>query len=590
MSGYITLLTVPILMTLVTVGFLAMMYFNLLTVTDNRTNQDATKDAVVAHYSWLLSLEESINSGAAFTGSLDSTQCGLGKWLGGLSAEDLENPVIAEAVQHLKAPHDYIHSQALSILDKAAINHDNAYATYLKEIKPRVTEIIADITVVTNEYGRMSAAGYTQLQKNIAQLIIICVLLIAVGLVFSIVLGRKTAKRISYPVQRVAEWSKELALGKDDVDTNEIDLSGIPPENEVHVMTKAFKEMALGLQNNVKVIKRVAEGDLTAFVDIRSKEDTLGQNIYRMVQSNDLMFASILEVSGDVAANANQISTASDALAASATEQAASVTQLSESIKHVSRLATDNVSKVHVVLDNFEGIQTDVRSSTDQMEQLVTAVEEIRLASDRVSSVIKSIEDIAFQTNILALNAAIEAARAGTAGKGFAVVADEVRQLALKSSTAADESKVIIQSTIEKSYEGTKMAKRTHENFGKIANEIINTSGVIDAISEASRQQETEIGSVYENITSIAAIAESNAASCEESSAASSEMQQSASILKQQMSKFTLRQREFGKPYIPVEKQNDEQFIAEANANYQQMLAKMDRNDKVFAEIAAKKY
>ena len=95
---------------------------------------------------------------------------------------------------------------------------------------------------------------------------------------------------------------------------------------------------------------------------------------------------------------------------------------------------------------------------------------------------------------------------------------------------------------------------------------------------------------MYENITSIAAIAESNAASCEESSAASSEMQQSASILKQQMSKFTLRQREFGKPYIPVEKQNDEQFIAEANANYQQMLAKMDRNDKVFAEIAAKKY
>ena len=578
--GYLVLILVPILMTAVTLFYLNGVQKDFRVVTKNRINQTATKDAIVGHYSWLIGLSDTINEGVEFKGSLDPTTCGLGKWLASVSEEDKKDPAIAKAIADLQAPHEHIHKSASALIELSKTNPTAAYDQYITEIKPKVSGIIANINIINTQYKQFEEVGSDLLAARIQNLTWICIGLLLLGVAASTLIGIKIANRTSAPIRAVAKWSQSLAIGDDRIDFNTVDISKIHPENEISVMIRSFTQMAKSIQENVGVVKRVADGDLTAFVDVRSSQDSLGQNLYRMVQSNDLMFAEILDVASTVAASANEIHRASEQLSQSTTEQANSVESLTSSISEVSDLAKGNIERVENARHIFGDIHVDVVESTKKMDVLVAAVEEIRDASDKISVVIKSIEDISFQTNILALNAAIEAARAGTAGKGFAVVADEVRQLALKSSTAADETKDLIQNTIQKTYYGVKVANETSETFQKISGNVDKTIGIMDDVADVSTQQAHAISSVYGSIEQIAYIATTNAASSEESSAASAEMRHSAELLRKQMSKFNLRQRQYGKPYIPPEKQNDAAFIKRANDNYQKALQRGEISER----------
>lgn len=581
MFGYMLIITVPIIITLVTVFFLFQINSDVKTLNQNRTNQNATKDAVVGHYSWLLSLESTLQEGKPFTGSLDPKTCGLGTWMESVSPEDLKDQSISSAMASLKIPHNEIHTQVQGIIDLSKTDKDAAYLAYSAEIQPKVANIIADISTITNKYKEFAEHSTVRLTNNIIALMISCIVLVILGVSVAIIIGRKTSKRISKPIEIVADYSRKLALGYDDLSFAEIGSLGLSEDNEASTMIKAFERMVKGIQGNVAVVKRVAEGDLTAYVDIRSQSDSLGQNLYHMVQSNDLMFGQILQIASEVASSANQISTASNALASSATRQASSTEQLSTAMLEVNALSQQNSEKVAETIVVFDNIRADVGASSEKMTKLVVAVDEIRMASDKISAVIKTIEDIAFQTNILALNAAVEAARAGVAGKGFAVVADEVRNLASKSAKAADETKGIIENTIKKAYAGSAMAKETGETFGKINANLIRSADTVSSIAHASDAQALKMETVKESIDVLVGLSTTNAASCEESSAASAEMHRSAGTLRQSMEKFNLRQRQYGKAYIPIEKQNDQEFIRTANENYQKSLEQAATREKM---------
>lgn len=572
MLGYLIVIAVPIILTLVTVGALFRINAEIVVLNENRANQNATQQAAEGHYAWIMGLGDTILEGKAFTGGIDPQTCGLGKWTSTVSPEALKDPVISQALGRLKEPHNEIHAAAQKLIELDKVDQAAAYKEYAQSVKPQVSGIIEGIGVISDQYGLFAEQSTKRLSDGITQLMIFCVILVVLGVGFASVMGRRTARRISRPIEIVADYSQKLALGCDDLNFVEIDELHLSEENEAGIMIKAFGDMVKSIQNNVAVVKKVSEGDLTAFVGIRSSKDTLGQHLYHMVQSNDLMFGQILQIASEVASSANQISQASQLLADSAMEQAGSTENLSNIMEEVNDLTLQNKDKVAATIEIFDGIREDVKTSSGKMNQLVSAVDDIRMASDQISVVIKTIEDLAFQTNILALNAAVEAARAGGAGKGFAVVADEVRNLASKSASAAKESKALIENTISKAYIGNIMAQDTNDTFAKINEDLIKTSDTVNSIAMASEKQVAKIEQVHGNIDVLLGLSTANAASCEESSAASEEMHRSAGILRETMEKFNLRQRQYGKAYIPPEKENDLEFIRIANENYQKAL------------------
>jgi methyl-accepting chemotaxis protein len=238
-------------------------------------------------------------------------------------------------------------------------------------------------------------------------------------------------------------------------------------------------------------------------------------------------------------------------LAQGATEQSATVQQLSASVTEVNGQTKDNAGLANDAKKLGEDIRANAERGNAQMEQMIKAVGEISDASTAIGKVIKIIDDIAFQTNILALNAAVEAARAGQHGKGFAVVADEVRSLAAKSAEAAKNTSELIATSIQKSEQGAAISKETAESLSQIVGGIVQSSELVAKIAESSNAQSVSIGQIGEAIDQVSQVIQQNSATAEESAAASEEMSGQATMLQQLIAQFKLKGQSGFKPAQP---------------------------------------
>ena len=571
LSGYRHVILVMCLLVAVSLISLIQISRNYRVVSNNRDNQAATQSALAKHYEWLEMYNESIVNGTEFKGSLDYNTCLLGQWLSGVSDSDLSDTVIRTALDETQEPHQKMHTLASEILELAANDQTAAYKRFNEELKPLTEKVIQGLDKISTQYKEIANQASEKMDRLIFIMIVLNIVCALVGFIVAIFYGTRSARQISRPITAVAEWSEKLSVGADEIDFDQQVLKG-NEDNEIGSMIQSFQRMVDSIHENVEVVKRLAQGDMTVFVNIRSQEDSLGRNLYHLVQSNDFMFARIIEIAMSVATASQNIANASQTLADTASKQVVAINELNSSTDETRELVRQNGVEVQHATDLSHSILQDMQDSNAKMGLLVESVDEINKSSQKIANVIKLIDDIAFQTNILALNAAVEAARAGEAGKGFAVVADEVRVLALKSADAANESKQLIEATMRATKDGSQTSSEAFETFQHVVDDLDSIIETVNRISDSSQKQEDAISRIHEQVEFINESITSNLSVNEEAAAASAEMREDARLLEEEMNQFNLRQRKMGHAYIPPEKRGDEEFIRQANENYQKAL------------------
>jgi methyl-accepting chemotaxis protein len=237
------------------------------------------------------------------------------------------------------------------------------------------------------------------------------------------------------------------------------------------------------------------------------------------------------ETSHQVSSAAGQVSSASQALAEGSSEQAASLEETSASLEEMASMTKRNAESAHQAKELSNQTRASADAGAGRMKEMTDAMAAIKSSSDDIAKIIKTIDEIAFQTNILALNAAVEAARAGEAGAGFAVVAEEVRALAQRSAQAAKETAGKIEDAIRKSEQGVAISSSVAQSLAEIVEKARKVDAFVAEIAQASQEQTQGIGQVNTAVGQMDKVTQSNASNAEETAAAAAELNSQASTL-----------------------------------------------------------
>lgn len=369
------------------------------------------------------------------------------------------------------------------------------------------------------------------------------IIIILAAMIISVVLGMVISRSISIPVNKMVTAADKLAVGDVNVSVE------ANTKDEIGSLAQSFNRMIENIRGQALAAERIAAGDLTVEVNVKSENDLLGKKLSEMVQSNNEILTNIASAAEQVADGSKQISDSSMALSQGATEQASSIEELTASIEEIASQTKLNTKNANQANELAETAKSNAVQGNTQMKEMLKAMDEINESSNNISKIIKVIDDIAFQTNMLALNAAVEAARAGQHGKGFAVVAEEVKNLAARSANAAKETTEMIEGSIKKAEGGTRIAKDTAEALNEIVNGIEKVASLVNDISVASNEQDAGISQINQGIMQVSQVVQTNSATSEESAAASEELSSQAELLQGMVSKFKLKKnaKNYGK-------------------------------------------
>jgi len=370
---------------------------------------------------------------------------------------------------------------------------------------------------------------------------------------------------ISKPLTALASFMKKAGS------TGDITLSSADVEN-IGRLSKKKDEIGQAVNGSVGFVghvtniandlETISDGDLTVDVKLLSEADTMGKSMKNMVDKLNSMFAEIQSSTDQVSTGSKQVADGAQSLAQGSTEQAASIDELSSSIAEIAERTKTNARTAERTAKLSTTIKENAEKGSRQMDEMILAVNEINEASRNISRIIKTIDDIAFQTNILALNAAVEAARAGQHGKGFAVVAEEVRNLASKSAEAAKDTGGMIQNSMEKAELGSRIAGETAESLKWIVSGINESNQLVAEIAKSSEEQSLGISHINTGIDQVAQVVQQNSATAEESAAASEEMSGQSDMLQQLIGQFKLKESAGSHRNLPTAERPDRKRLA----------------------------
>lgn len=436
------------------------------------------------------------------------------------------------------------------------------------DINSVITKSIAELVSLKVELSAEASETNIATAKSAT---VIMIIIVIIGMSVSVVLGIFISGIISKPMKKLAEAANKLALG--DVNVN----VEATTRDEIGNLMEAFSHMIENIRSQALTTEKIAAGDMTVDVTIKSENDLLGKKLYELVQNNNEVLSSITAAAEQVASGAKQISDSSISLSEGATEQASSIEQLTASIEEISAQTKHNAENANKANGLAETAKTYAEQGNEQMKEMLKAMQDINDSSSNISKIIKVIDEIASQTNMLALNAAIEAARAGQHGKGFAVVAEEVRILAERSANAAKETTDMIESSIRKSEGGAKIANETAGALTIIVEGVEKVASLVNNIAVSSNEQATGIAQINQGVMQISQVVQTNSATSEEGAAASEELASQAELLKEQVGRFKLKKEV---------KYSFDRGLEDINPEVLRMLENMNKNKKYDEGVA----
>ncbi len=369
------------------------------------------------------------------------------------------------------------------------------------------------------------------------------VLLIALlTLLAGLILVWKFTDDIQIPLRKLSKRLELLSHG--DLHS---EVPSVKTKDDVGILADSLSNTVENINGYISEIDSSLGNIANGQLDVELQKEYMGdfvsikESIQKISGSLNQTLTEINQASEQVLSGSEQVSDGAQALAQGATEQASSVEELSATITDISSQVRENAEHAVNANENVNHVRNEIETSNQYMSEMISAMSQINESSNQIGKIIKTIEDIAFQTNILALNAAVEAARAGAAGKGFAVVADEVRNLASKSAEAAKNTTSLIETSVKQVENGAKIADETAKSLLRVVDSAKTVSDTVEKISQASSRQSDAIAQVTLGVDQISGVVQTNSATAEESAAASEELSGQAQALKVLVGKFKLK-------------------------------------------------
>ncbi|MDH3392415.1 MAG: methyl-accepting chemotaxis protein [Desulfobulbaceae bacterium] len=410
-------------------------------------------------------------------------------------------------------------------------------------------DLVLDKVDAASSKNMQTAMQDADAAQSISNKLIIVISVVAFFLAIGI--GVVIGRGIALPLKDTVHMIEEMEKGHLDRRLN------LNRKDEIGQMATVMDRFSDSLQKEmVAALDMLANGDLTFDANPHDEADAIRNSLKKTGDDLNVLITDILTATEQVTSGAGEVSDSSQALSQGATEQAASLEQITSSMTEMgsqTKLNAENATQANQLANQT---RSAAEGGNAKMQEMVSAMGEINEAGQNISKIIKVIDEIAFQTNLLALNAAVEAARAGRHGKGFAVVAEEVRNLAARSAKAAKETAELIEGSVEKTKNGTAIAEATSEALAEIVTSVTKVTDLVGEIAAASNEQAQGINQTNQALNQIDQVTQQNTASAEESAAASEELSGQAMHMKEMMARFKVRDMALGyqkpQPALPA--------------------------------------
>lgn len=372
------------------------------------------------------------------------------------------------------------------------------------------------------------------------------IVLIILGIM---IIGIYIKRTVSNPLFRLTMLAQMLEQGDLGLNKHQNMEINIGSNDEIGILSHSFDNTIHRLRNYIGEISQsleaIAGGDLTTQITQEYVGDfaSIRTSLHDILQKLNSTMGQIVSSAENVSSGADQMSNAAQVLSQGSVDQASSVEELEDTIYTVTESVRQTAENARQAKAQVGDMGRQLIEGNEKMQEMISAMREITESSNEIEKIIKTIEDIAFQTNILALNAAVEASRAGSAGKSFAVVAEEVRSLAAKSAEASQSTAALIGRSITAVNQGMQIADDTAERLNSV---VIGAQGIVETIDGIAADTQTQaegVEQIQDHIGQISSVVQTNSATAEESAATSQVLSSQAGMLKQLVKMFHLRRR-----------------------------------------------